>query len=190
VHDIEPFFNWRHLYTSEEDENSPFFGREYSEFEFSHTIYNYYIHPQWDHFGSHTLYLKLLFVDYDLNFAIIEMIGEWNDAVESDIIALKRDVLDLLIEKGIYHFIFITENVLNFHNGDEDYYDELYENIGEHHGWMVLLNTPIPTLHDFHESRIKSYFHFMEMPDWRTFQPVDIFQFISNKILKIENQDG
>jgi hypothetical protein len=41
MHEIEPYFNWRHLYTAEEDENSPFFGREYSEFEYSNTVYNY-----------------------------------------------------------------------------------------------------------------------------------------------------
>ena len=28
MHDIEPFWNWRHKYTSEEDERSPFFGEE------------------------------------------------------------------------------------------------------------------------------------------------------------------
>ena len=48
MQDIEPYYNWRHLYVAEEDESSPFFGRTYSEFEYSMTLYNYYIHPQWD----------------------------------------------------------------------------------------------------------------------------------------------
>ena len=65
MHEIEPFYNWRHLYVSEEDERSPFYGRIYSEFEFSQTIYNYYIHPQWDEFESRTLYMKVLIADYD-----------------------------------------------------------------------------------------------------------------------------
>jgi len=73
------------MYTAEEDEKSPFFGRTYSEFEYSQSVYNYYIHPQWDEFGSKTLYLKVLYADYAENFAIIELIGEWNDAVENDI---------------------------------------------------------------------------------------------------------
>ena len=51
MHNIEPYYNWRHIYISEEDERSPFFGREYSEFEFTQAIYNYLIHPQWDEFG-------------------------------------------------------------------------------------------------------------------------------------------
>jgi len=59
-----------------------FFGRAYSEFEYSHTIYNYYIHPQWDDFGSRTLYLKVLIADYDERYAVIELMGELNDAIE------------------------------------------------------------------------------------------------------------
>ena len=105
MHDIEPFFNWRHIYIAEEDKRSPFFGRTYSEFEFSQTVYNYFIHPQWDEFGSRTLYLKIIYVDYELHFAIIEMIGEWNDAIENDIMELKREVIDL------YHIQYINKIV-------------------------------------------------------------------------------
>ena len=61
---------------SEEDEKSPFFGREYSEFEFTLAIYNYLIHPQWDEFGSKTLYLKVLLADYEEKYIIIELISE------------------------------------------------------------------------------------------------------------------
>src|SRR5678810_76420 len=105
MHDIEPFYNWRHIYVSEEDERSPFFGRAYSEFEYSHTIYNYYIHPQWDDFGSRTLYLKVLIADYDEKYAVIELMGEWNDAIENDIMELKREVIDLFEREGIVKFI-------------------------------------------------------------------------------------
>lgn len=101
MHEIEPFYNWRHIYIAEEDKKSPFYGREYSEFEFTQTVYNYFIHPQWDDFGSRTLYLKIIYTDYELNFAIIEMIGEWNDAIENDIMELKREVIDKLMEHGI-----------------------------------------------------------------------------------------
>ena len=58
MHDIEPYYNWIKLYSSEADNKSPFFGREHSEFEFTQAIYNYYIHPQWDFFGSNTMYIK------------------------------------------------------------------------------------------------------------------------------------
>jgi len=88
MHEIEPFYNWRHLYAAEEDKRSPFYGRTYSEFEYTQAIYNYLIHPQWDEFGSRTLYMKILYTDYDQQFTIIELIGEWNDAIENDIMTL------------------------------------------------------------------------------------------------------
>ena len=105
MHEIEPFFNWRHLYIADEDPQSPFFGREYSEFHYSQTIYNFYIHPQWDDIGSSTLYIKVLFTDYEMGYTIIEMIGEWNDAIENDIMTLKRDIIDIMIKQGINKYI-------------------------------------------------------------------------------------
>jgi len=185
MHEIEPFYNWRHLYTAEEDEHALFYGKEYSEFEYSNTVYNYYIHPQWDEFGSKTLYLKVLFADYDWNFVIIEMIGEWNDAVENDIMQLKRSVIDHYLAEGIRKFILILENVLNFHSSDTDYYEEWHEDI-EGKGWIVALNTPVQTLHDFQKSDIGQYVHFLELDNWRTFQPIDFFQLIDNRLLTIE----
>ena len=94
MQELEPFYNWRHLYQAENDERSPFFGREYSELYYTNTIYNFYIHPQWDEFGSNTLFLKVLYCDYDNQVAIIEFIGEWNDAINNDIMSLKREVID------------------------------------------------------------------------------------------------
>jgi len=186
MHEIEPFYNWRHLYTAEEDERSPFYGKEYSEFEFSNTVYNYYIHPQWDEFGSRTLYLKLLFVDYDLNYAVIELIGEWNDAVENDIMQLKRSVIDHLIAKDIFKFILITENVLNFHSSDTEYYEEWYEDIKENGGWIVALNMPEHTKYDFKRSHIDRYVYCLEQDNWRTFQPGLLFQVIDNQLLRLQ----
>ncbi|MFS8082482.1 MAG: hypothetical protein ACMG51_03445, partial [Ginsengibacter sp.] len=145
MQDIEPFENWQYLYNSEEDELSPFHGRDYSQFEFINTIYNFYIHPQWDEFGSRTLYMKILIADYEMHFMIIELIGEWNDAIENDIMTLKREVIDIFIRQGIYKFIIIAENVLNFHSSDDSYYEEWFEDIQEQNGWIVILNMPKAT---------------------------------------------
>lgn len=186
MHEIEPYYNWRHLYTSEEDEQSPLYGREYSEFEFSNTVYNYYIHPQWDEFGSRTLYLKILFVDYEINYAIIEMIGEWNDAVENDIMQLKRTLIDPMIERGIYKYILITENVLNFHSSDSDYYEEWFEDIKDEGGWLVSVNMPESTRYDFEHSHIDRYIRLLETENWRTYQPQHFYQLIDNKMLRLE----
>lgn len=185
MHEIEPYYNWRHLYTAEEDEQSPFYGKEYSEFEFSNTVYNYYIHPQWDDFGSRTLYLKILFVDYDYNYAIIEMIGEWNDAVENDIMQLRREVLDPMVEKGIYKFILVTENVLNYHSDQPDYYEELYDDIKDEGGWLMAINMPEQTKYDFRRSHIDHYIRMMDVPNWRTFQPQHFFQLVDNQMLRL-----
>lgn len=135
MHDIEPYFQWRHLYTAEEDEKSPFFGREYSEFEFTDTIYGYYIHLQWDYIGSDTLYIKILFVDYTQKAAIIELIGEWNDAITNDIMHLKRNVIDDLVYSGIQRFVLIGENVYNFHGSDDAYYEEWFDDVED--GYIV-----------------------------------------------------
>ncbi len=184
MHDIEPFYNWRHLYMAEEDENSPFFGREYSEFEYSQTIYNYYIHPQWDEFGSKTLYMKILYVDYGEQYAVIELIGEWNDAIENDIMTLKRDIIDDMIFKHITKFILITENVLNFHSGDKDYYEEWFEEVTDEGGWVVALNMPEQSQYDFKKRKLNYLIELMEIPTWRVYKPQHLFEKIDEEIIR------
>jgi hypothetical protein len=171
MHDIEPYHNWRHLYTSEEDPRSPFFGRTYDEFAFTRTVYNYYIHPQWDDFGSRTLYLKILYADYEQGHAVLELIGEWNDAIENDIMTLKREVVDGLIAEGVRRFVLVAENVLNFHSSDASYYEEWVDDIREEEGWVVVLNMPGPSQQDFRTSRLTRYVELLEYAPWRTLQP-------------------
>ena len=182
MQDIEPFYNWRHLYTAEEDKLSPFYGRTYSEFEYSQTLYNYYIHPQWDDFGSRTLYMKLLFTDYDMSYAIIELLGEWNDAIENDIMTLRRDITDHLYTRGITKFILISENVLNFHSSDDSYYEEWREQLQDDQGWVVILNMPEQSKYDFRRARLTNYIEFLDLPQWRTLKPEIIFQLIDQQM--------
>jgi hypothetical protein len=184
MHDIEPFFNWRHIYVSEEDAQSPFYGRKYNEFEFSQTVYNYYIHPQWDEFGSRTLYCKIIYADYELNFVIIELLGEWNDAIENDIMELKREVMDILYKKGIYKYILITENVLNFHSSDKEYYQEWFEEVSDENGWIVALNMPQATQQDFKKKKLNYYIELMELPEWRVYKPYHLFKKIDGELMK------
>lgn len=184
MHEIEPFFNWRHLYTAEEDQRSPFYGRSYSEFEYSQTVYNYYIHPQWDEFGSRTLYMKILYADYDLHFAIIEMIGEWNDAIENDIMTLKRDVIDKMEAEGITKFILITENVLNFHSGDKDYYQEWFDEVTDEEGWIVSLNMSEATQQDFRKRKLNYFIELMKIENWRVYRPEHLFVKIDEELAR------
>ncbi len=182
MHEIEPFYNWRHIYNSEEDNRSPFFGRSYSEFEYNQLIYNFFIHPQWDDFGSRTLYLKVLYVDYDAHFAIIELIGEWNDAIENDIMQLKREVIDNMLQQHITKFILIAENVLNFHSSDREYYEEWYDDVSDDEGWIVMLNMPESSQHDFKKKKLGHYIEQMDIDQWRTFLPQHLFAMVDKKI--------
>ncbi|MEO6813701.1 MAG: hypothetical protein ABI172_07195 [Ginsengibacter sp.] len=184
MHDIEPYDNWQYLYSSEEDELSPFYGREYSQFEFVNTIYNYYIHPLWDEFGSRTLYLKILMADYESKYVIMELIGEWNDAIENDVMTLKREVIDEFLHQGITKFVLITENVLNFHSSDDSYYEEWFEEVIEENGWIVFLNMPESTQHDFIKARLNNYVELIHWVPWRTMKPDLLFNQLDNLLLR------
>ncbi len=131
MHNIEPYYTWLKYYDSSFDERSPFYGKEYNYDLLQDNIYGYYIHPAWDSFESETLYLKVLFTNYEKNFVIIEFIGEWNDAINNDIMLLKRNFIEVLMAEGISKFILIGENILNFHGSDDSYYEEWFEEAEE-----------------------------------------------------------
>lgn len=187
MHDLEPFYNWRDLYVSSDDPYSPFYAREYSEFEFSEKIYNHYIHPQWDNFGSQTLFIKIIFADYDDGFAIIEMIGEWNDLLYNDIMLLKRDIVEHLMMNGINKFILLGENILNFHCSDDCYYEEWFEEVESEGGWIAAINLRDHVLEDFQSANIDSYFVLggkLNTTKWRTLTPDQLFDQINSTVQK------
>ena len=174
MHDIEPHYNWRDSYIAAEDQRSPHFGRTYSEFAFSNTIYNYYIHPQWDSFGSATLYAKILFVDYDDQSCIVELIGEWNDCLHNDILFLKQNIIDSLLCNRITKFIVIMDNVLNFHGSDNCYYEEWFEEVVSENGWMVFLNAQPHISDEMVSAGIHDFVYFGEafqLDTWRSLPP-------------------
>lgn len=185
MHDIEPYYSWRHLYASEEDRRSPFYGKVYSEFGYTHAVYDYLIHPQWDEMGSATLYIKILFVNYDLKFCIIEMIGEWNDAIYNDIMYLKRNIADVFIAAGITKFMLIGENVLNFHLGDNDYYQEWFDDIED--GWIVALNFRKHVIKEFVLGNLDHFIAFggkFDYFNWRSYDPNQLFLVIDGHMFK------
>jgi hypothetical protein len=187
MHDLEPYYNWRELYIASEDPRSPFFEREYSEFEFSDKIYNYFIHPQWDSFGSQTLFMKILYADYEEGFCIIELIGEWNDLLYNDIMLLKRDIVEHLQYQGISRFILIGENVLNFHSSDDCYYEEWFDEVNDADGWIALLNFRDHVLEDFASANIDSYFVLggkLNELRWRTLNPDQLFEQVSSHVTR------
>lgn len=181
MQDLEPFYRWRDMYVSEEDERSPFYGVDHSHFEYSTTVYNFYIHPQWDDMGSKTLFLKVLYANYRKGFVIIELIGEWNDAIENDIMTLRREVVDHFMHEGIHKFLLITENVLNFHSSEADYYEDWFENVADESGWIVCLNMPQSSQHDFRKLKLNYYVELQERTDWRKYTPENLFKLIDDE---------
>lgn len=185
MHEIEPYYNWIRIYSSEQDSRSPFYGREHSEFEFSDAIYNYLIHPQWDHFGSPTLYLKVLFADYQAGYAVIEMIGEWNDAIHNDVMWLKREVIEPMLDEKINKFILIGENVLNFHSSDDCYYEEWFDEVED--GWIAAVNFRDHIRTEWQQAGIDQYIVFGGSLDelaWRPMSPIQLYQLVSSIITK------
>lgn len=185
MHSIEPYWKWRGLYTAEDDPSSPFFGREYSEFEFVDRVYDHVIHPQWDNIGSNTLFLKILFADYQEGYAIIEMIGEWNDTLYNDIMTLKRNIIDHLIDEGVNKFILIGENVLNFHASDDCYYEEWFDDIED--GWIVMLNLREHVLREFSDVNADQYFVSggkLNEVAWRTYSPIQLYGLMEQQVMK------
>ena len=185
MHHLEPHFNWRGYYIASEDSLSPFYGNEYSEFEFSHAIYNYYIHPQWDSFGSSTLFLKVLYADYEEGYVIIEMIGEWNDCVGNDVMFLKRDIVDVMLQAGINKFILIGENVLNFHADSDSYYEEWFEDVEE--GWICFLNFRDHVIKEFESYNLDYYLMLggkFNNVKWRTLTPHQLFELTEQSVIK------
>ena len=175
MHDIEPYWNWRDYYVAEEDNKSPFFGREYVSDPFKNTCYNFYLNPYWDDFGSSTLYMKVLFVEYEKGFCVIELIGEWNDAINNDIMFLKTEVINSMIRAGVHRFIFIGENVLNFHCSDDCYYEEWYDDIKDDNGWICFINFRDHVESEMRKTKIHHYINFGESYhdiNWRQTKPM------------------
>ena len=188
MHDIEPHFHWREHYTSERDRQSPFYGRAYSEFTFTNKVYNYFVHPQWDDFGSQTLYAKHLWSDYEEGFAIVELIGEWNDALYNDVRFVKQEIADPLLLAGISKFIVVCENVLNFHGDDNCYYEEWAEEAREEGGWIAFVNTLRHVDDELREAMVDPYVYFGEAftgMHWRPKKPKDVYRTVSALIERV-----
>ncbi|MFC7666173.1 hypothetical protein ACFQT0_01035 [Hymenobacter humi] len=158
MHTIEPHYNWIDQYSASEDPRSPLFEAENSLEAYTNTIYGYYIHPQWDSLGSDTLFFKILFADYEDGIAILEFIGEWNDAIENDIMELKRNIVDVLVHEGIRKFILVGENVFNFHGSDDDYYEEWFEDVEE--GWIAGVNFQEHVQREMRQYNVDNYVNF------------------------------
>lgn len=185
MHSIEPFYLWRDIYNSEQDPNALNYGEVYSEFHYTNRVYNYLIHPQWDSFGSETLFYKMLYADYEQEFCIIELIGEWNDAIDNDIMVLKTELINHLIDCGIQNFALIMENVLNFHADASDYYEEWKEEI---EGGIYFLNALPHVLEEMQSYRLHHSISFggeLNDVNWRKTKPDQLLEILETRYLEM-----
>lgn len=185
MHSIEPFFLWRDIYNSENDPRALNHNQVYSEFHFTNKVYDHLLHPQWDDFGSETLFYKLLYADYDEQFCVIELIGEWNDAINNDIMLLKSKLIDHLINCGIQNFAVIVESVLNFHADADDYYQEWKEEI---EGGIYIINALPHVLDEMQRYNLHyslSFGGWLNDINWRKTKPDQLLELLETKYLDI-----
>ena len=186
MQDIEPSYQWENIYNASHDSKSPFYGRKYSQTTYENDIYGYYIHPLWDYIDSETLYCKILFTDYEYQYVIIELFGEWNDTLHTDIMLFKRKVIDHLIVQGIKYFILIGENVFNFHGAfEDDYYAEWFEEVED--GWIAGINFAEFVTKEWSKYKLDFYLNFggsLDFQNWRTTKPELLFAAIHQTITK------
>lgn len=185
MQDLEPHYNWRHLYIASEDDKSPLYGHFNSEVYYTDSIYNHVIHPQWDNIGSETLFIKILYVNYAKRFCVIELMGEWNDVLGNDIMTFKREIIDMMLDQGIDKYILIAENVLNFHADINDYYEEWLEEIPD--GWISFLNAREHVKRELSDYHLDQYFILggkLNDISWRTKTPIKLFHEIEKHVVK------
>ena len=95
MHELIPHSGWRTHYIADTDVNSPFYDNQGAPDNGNyHRMYDFIIHPEWDHVGCETLFVKLIFVDYQQGFGVIELLGEWNDTIHNDMISRLLEGLD------------------------------------------------------------------------------------------------
>lgn len=182
MHDIEPFYNWQRYYEGYKDPKNPFFEKETGSV-YTNTVYGYYIDPNWDEIGSETLYLKILMINYQKKYAVIELFGEWNDTLHNDIMYFKRYVIDHLIKNGIKYFILLGDNIFQFHGGETDYYEEWFEDVED--GWIAAVNLRTFIMEEFTKYRLDYYLNYggtLQMENWRTLKPDLFFELIEKLI--------
>ena len=181
--DIEPFQGWLFLYQNELDSNSPFAEIDHNSLYFDRFIYEFPVHPDWDEIDSENLLIKILFVSYEDKYAIIELLGDWNDLQQNDFRLLSDNCLRLLLEEGVNKFILIAENIFNTYLGPDDYYEALTEDLET--GWLVLIRPREQMKMEFREYGIDQYVFWSDEWDdlnWRKLKPWQLFQLVDKKI--------
>jgi hypothetical protein len=186
LQNIEPFYGWLGFYSHEMDENSPFHTVEHNLFEYDRFVYTFAAHPLWDQIESESLLVKILYANYDEGYAIVELLGEWNDLHLNDFKLLCENCLTYLTDAGIRKIILIAENVFNIYLGDDDYYEAFSEELED--GWMALLRARPHVQTEMRQYGIDKYFYWNPAFDdltWRKLKPWQLFKLVEESMQRL-----
>jgi hypothetical protein len=89
--------------------------------------------------------------------------------------------------EGIRRFILIGENVLNFHNSDDCYYEEWFDEVCDDDGWIALVNFRQHVIEEFAEIDLDAFFVLgggLQELAWRTFSPEQLFARIDDNVTR------
>jgi hypothetical protein len=85
-----------------------------------------------------------------------------------------------MLAQGLDKFILIGENILNFHGGDDDYYQEWFEELDN--GWIAMVNFRPYVTSEMTKFHLDYYLNYGgELDDisgWRTLTPMVFCQHV------------
>lgn len=186
MQDLEPFSGWQRYYDPESDEQSPFFGVEHSLLYYDRQVYEYLAHPLWEDIGSEGLLTKILFVDYEQGYAVLEMFGVWNDLIQNDYKLFAENCLTYLVDAGVNKFILIMENILNIYLDTDDYYEAMQDELED--GWIALIRVRPHVKEEMQNFGIGQYFYWSPMLEelqWRKLKPQQVFALVEAEMGKM-----
>jgi hypothetical protein len=82
--------------------------------------------------------------------------------------------------------LLIGENILNFHNSDDSYYEEWYEDVADG-GWIAFMNFREHVMREFAKANIDYYVVLggkLNEVRWRTYHPMELFEKINLLVMK------
>ena len=87
-----------------------------------------------------------------------------------------------MIREGVTKYILITEQVMNIHTLDTDYYEEWFEDIEGEGGWIVCINTLPHVEQEWRADGMSPYMFFYQYDKWRTILPDLFYEEIDKKL--------
>lgn len=184
--EVEPHYGWLGYYDHKMDKRSPFHHVEHNLFAYDRYIYTFEAHPLWDTIESESLLVKILYANYTQGYAIIELLGEWNDLFQNDFKLLCENCLTYLADEGITQYIFVAENVFNIYLDQDDYYEAFQEELGD--GWMCLLRARERVLDEMKRYNISPYFYWndsLQDLHWRKLKPWQVYDLVKDSMQKL-----